>query len=143
VTFIAAKDDTFGTKGMPPPTDQDGNVPADPSFLNTVREKLLSCKTRAEPVGLPSQGIDTLNPPRHMLVQVSSLRDIGKWFSEYFPDDDKQRMKLRVQFVGHSVSGRLSLGASWEPDKTKWYGDPFLVLDSNPRPLEELGLYVL
>jgi hypothetical protein len=35
----------------------------------------------------------------------------------------------------------MSLGASWEPAKENWYKDPFLVLDSTPRALEELGLY--
>jgi hypothetical protein len=103
VTFIASKDKDFPTAALPLPTIlENGAAPADPSFLNAVREKLLTCGAQA--VGLPSKSdLDTMSPPRHMLVQVQSIRDVGEWFSDYFPEDGKKRQKLRVQFVGHSV----------------------------------------
>jgi hypothetical protein len=141
VTFIATRDKDFPIADLPPPTAlENGAAQQDPSFLNAVRKKLLECG--ASPTGLPSACIpNTMDPPKHMLVQAQSLREVGRWFSDYFPDDGEERPRLRVQFVGHSVSGRLSLGASWEANQRKWYDEPFLVLDGTPRALQELALY--
>ena len=70
------------------------------------------------------------------IIQVASIRDadleLGKVLSDSF------KGTIRLQIVGHSLSGVLSLGASWIPAAemvTKAFRYPYYVLDTNPSSL--------
>jgi len=76
------------------------------------------------------------------LVRASSVRDLdielGKILSGSF------KGTIRLQIVGHSISGKLSLGGSWlPPNEVAWRGSepPFYVLDTNPMSLGLLSKY--
>src|ERR1044071_4861727 len=53
-------------------------------------------------------------PSGRRVVRASSVRDIDLELGKILHDDF--RGVVRVQIVGHSISGMLSLGASWIPD---------------------------
>jgi hypothetical protein len=76
------------------------------------------------------------------IIQVASVRDadleLGKALSDRF------RSTIRLQIVGHSLSGMLSLGASWIPEAdmvTRAFKYPYYVLDTNPASLGLLAKY--
>jgi hypothetical protein len=74
------------------------------------------------------------------IVRVSSVRDADIELGKILTSESK----VRLQIIGHSISGMLSLGASWIPE-----GDllaiafkyPYYVLDTNPASLGLLAKY--
>ena len=82
-------------------------------------------------------------PSRTRVVRVASVRDIDLELGKILHDDF--RGVVRVQIVGHSISGMLSLGASWIPDcemLARAFRYPYHVLDTNPASLGLLAKYV-
>jgi hypothetical protein len=86
--------------------------------------------------------LDNLNrkkPAGHRILRAASIRDLDvalcKLLSPPF------RGQIRLQIVGHSLSGILSLGALWlqEPAIDTY---PFYVLDTNPAALGLLAKYI-
>ncbi|MBC7978586.1 MAG: hypothetical protein H7138_26675 [Myxococcales bacterium] len=76
------------------------------------------------------------------IVQASCVRDMDVALSKIIT----RRFKgtLRLQIVGHSISGMLSLGASWMPEHqvaTQAFVYPYYVLDTNPAALGLLAKY--
>jgi hypothetical protein len=81
------------------------------------------------------------------LLRACSVRDIDVELSKILSGDRNQdfRGQIRLQIVGHSISGMLSLGASWIPEcemLTKAFRYPHYVLDTNPAALGLLAKYV-
>jgi hypothetical protein len=77
------------------------------------------------------------------IIRASCIRDIDIQLGELLPR--ASRTRVRLQIVGHSISGVLSLGASWIPDDevaTTAFRFPFYVLDTNPAALGLLAKYV-
>lgn len=77
------------------------------------------------------------------VLRVASVRDIDIELGKILHDDFKG--DVRVQLVGHSISGMLSLGASWIPDGEmlgRAFRYPYHVLDTNPASLGLLAKYV-
>jgi hypothetical protein len=80
--------------------------------------------------------------PGHCVLRASSVRDIDVQLAALLPKTSTRR--IRLQIVGHSVSGVLSLGASWLADDElaiRALEFPFLVLDTNPAALALLAKY--
>src|SRR6185436_6519901 len=74
------------------------------------------------------------------IVRVSSVRDVDVELGKIATSD----AKFRLQIIGHSISGMLSLGASWIPDSdmlTVAFKYPYYVLDTNPAALGLLAKY--
>lgn len=76
------------------------------------------------------------------IIKVCSVRDadveLGKILTTEF------KGTIRLQFIGHSISGLLSLGASWIPDDemaVTAFKYPYYVLDTNPASLGLLAKY--
>lgn len=76
------------------------------------------------------------------IARAASVRDVdlelGKTLSDHFTG------KVRLQIVGHSLSGVLSLGASWIPEAdmvAKAFRYPYYALDTNPASLGLLAKY--
>ena len=76
------------------------------------------------------------------IVRAASVRDmdieLGKILSDRF------KGTIRLQIIGHSISGMLSLGASWIPDTevvARAFKFPHYVLDTNPASLGLLAKY--
>jgi hypothetical protein len=77
------------------------------------------------------------------VLRACSVRDIDVELSKIVPPDFKGQ--IRLQIVGHSISGMLSLGASWIPEcemLVKVFRYPHHVLDTNPAALGLLAKYV-
>lgn len=115
----------------------------EPGFLSAVYATLL--QTGAKAAGYPAPAPDPA--VQHLVVRVASVTGIATWLKSYLGDDELcMGPKVRVQIIGHGVSGELSLGASWPfassatPNGTTKdrYASPYYVLDSSPRPLYEL-----
>jgi hypothetical protein len=73
---------------------------------------------------------------RNQVIRVASVRDIDLELSRIFSSPAKTQ--IRVQIIGHSLSGGLALGARWIPDsalQAKAYQFPHYVLDTNPAAL--------
>lgn len=73
---------------------------------------------------------------RNRIVRVSSMRDIDLELSAILSDRAKDR--IRVQIVGHSLSGGLALGAFWIPAaevQARAFRFPYYILDTNPAAL--------
>jgi hypothetical protein len=89
--------------------------------------------------------LDTLESKKlttHRIVRASSVRDIDVVLSEIL--HSRFRGTIRLQIVGHSISGMLSLGASWIPDTemaVRAFRYPYYVLDTNPASLGLLAKY--
>jgi hypothetical protein len=88
------------------------------------------------------QTLRSRKPPGNQIIRVASVRDadleLGKILSS------RVRGPLRLQIVGHSLSGMLSLGASWIPEAdmvAKALRYPYYVLDTNPASLGLLAKY--
>jgi hypothetical protein len=76
------------------------------------------------------------------IVHASCVRDMDVALSKIIT----RRFKgtIRLQIVGHSISGMLSLGASWIPDgevAASAFRYPYYVLDTNPASLGLLAKY--
>jgi len=72
----------------------------------------------------------------HRIVRVSSVRDIDLELSKILSDSLKG--PIRLQIVGHSLSGGLALGACWIPEdelSVRASKFPYYVLDTNPASL--------
>lgn len=72
----------------------------------------------------------------HQIVRVSSVRDIDLELSKILSDSLKG--PLRLQIVGHSLSGGLALGALWLPESelpVRALKFPYYVLDTSPAAL--------
>lgn len=141
VTFIASKPGSkFETRRPDPVRPAPGaNAPTNPTFLGDVYDELLK-KDGVVATGLPeSRGA---MKPMHMLVGVSDILQVGEWLSAYFLQHEDDHDKLRIQFIGHSVSGSLSLGGTWITNDDEKILSPYYVLESSPRPLTELSLYL-
>src|SRR5687767_628082 len=77
------------------------------------------------------------------VLRACSVRDIDVELARIMSDGF--RGQLRLQIVGHSISGMLSLGASWIPECemfVKAFRYPHHVLDTNPAALGLLAKYV-
>ncbi|HZJ62110.1 MAG TPA: hypothetical protein VFD36_01190 [Kofleriaceae bacterium] len=77
------------------------------------------------------------------VLRACSVRDIDVELGKLLGDDFKG--EIRLQIVGHSISGMLSLGASWIPESEmlgKAFRYPHYVLDTNPAALGLLAKYV-
>jgi hypothetical protein len=86
--------------------------------------------------------LDTKKSSCNRIVRAASVRDmdieLGNILSNRF------KGTVRLQIVGHSISGMLSLGASWIPDAeivTRAFRFPHYVLDTNPAALGLLAKY--
>lgn len=90
--------------------------------------------------------IDTLESKRvasHRIVRVSSVRDIDLALSEILLNP-RFKSKVRLQIVGHGLSGMLWLGALWMPDSdvaARAFSYPYYVLDTNPAALGLLAKF--
>src|SRR6185295_19139932 len=79
----------------------------------------------------------------HRIIKVSSVRDIDVALSDILLSP-KFKGKVRLQIVGHGLSGILALGALWIPDSEipiKAYSFPYYVLDTNPSSLGLLAKF--
>jgi len=79
----------------------------------------------------------------HRIIKVSSVRDIDVALSDILLSP-KFKGKIRLQIVGHGLSGILALGALWIPDSEipiKAYSFPYYVLDTNPASLGLLAKF--
>ena len=100
-----------------PPAGSSGSIGN--SFIDAVLAALASKKTLANRV-----------------VRASSVRDLDIELGKIFAVHPKGT--IRLQIIGHSISGMLSLGASWIPEcdmTTRAFKFPYLVLDTNPASL--------
>ena len=89
------------------------------------------------------QTLSSKTIPGNRIVRAASVRDVdlelGKILSNHAP------VPVRLQIVGHSLSGVLSLGASWIPAAdmvAKAFRYPYYVVDTNPASLGLLAKYV-
>jgi len=76
------------------------------------------------------------------IIQVASVRDADLEFGKIL--SDRFRGTVRLQIVGHSLSGILSLGASWIPEAdmaARAFRYPYYALDTNPASLGLLAKY--
>ncbi|MEO7734249.1 MAG: hypothetical protein ABIY55_25045 [Kofleriaceae bacterium] len=106
-----------------PPAGTTGST--DNSFIDSALESLASKGAHANRV-----------------VRASSVRDLDLELGKILVDGFKGT--IRLQIVGHSISGKLSLGGSWlPPSEVAWRGSdpPFYVLDTNPMSLGLLSKY--
>jgi len=79
---------------------------------------------------------------RNRIIRVASVRDADLELGKILSGD--LGGKVRLQIVGHSLSGVLSLGASWIPEAemvAKAFRYPYYVLDTNPASLGLLAKY--
>lgn len=100
-----------------PPADAEG--PTDNPFIDTALETLESKRAAG-----------------HQIVRVSSVRDIDLELSKVL--SNRLNGPIRLQIVGHSLSGGLALGAFWLPEdelSVRASRFPYYVLDTNPASL--------
>jgi len=72
----------------------------------------------------------------HQIIRVSSVRDIDLELGKIL--SDRLKGPIRLQIVGHSLSGGLALGAFWLPESAlpvRAFKFPYYVLDTNPAAL--------
>jgi hypothetical protein len=99
--------------------------PTDNNFIDTVLQTLSSKKAT-----------------RNRLVRAANIRDVDLELGKILSDDFTGKIKL--QLIGHSLSGMLSLGASWIPEAdmvAKALTYPYYALDTNPASLGLLAKY--
>lgn len=89
------------------------------------------------------QTLSSKKAATNKIARTASVRDmdleLGKVLSDHAPG------KVRLQIVGHSLSGMMSLGASWIPEADmvgRAFRYPYYVLDTNPVSLGLLAKYV-
>lgn len=78
----------------------------------------------------------------NLVVKVASMRDADLALGQCLHPGMKSQVRLQV--VGHSISGMLSLGASWIPERemsARAFRFPYYVLDTNPGSLGLLAKY--
>lgn len=75
----------------------------------------------------------------NLIVRAASVRDIDVRLGEV--TRPPFRGQVRLQLVGHSLSGILALGACWLPDAMP-AGYPFYALDTNPAAMGLLAKYI-
>jgi hypothetical protein len=76
------------------------------------------------------------NAPRNRIVRVSSVRDIDLELTAILADRIANR--VRVQIIGHNLSGGLALGAFWIPTaevNARAFKFPYYILDTSPAAL--------
>ena len=76
------------------------------------------------------------------IIRAANIRDADIELAKLLPADFKSQ--VRLQIVGHSISGMLSLGATWLPEADvipKAFLYPFYVFDTNPAALGLLAKY--
>jgi len=86
--------------------------------------------------------LDRKKTSRNRVVRAASVRDIDVVLSAILAPPFKGSIQLQI--VGHSISGMLSLGASWIPESemvTRAFKYPYYVLDTNPASLGLLAKY--
>jgi len=86
--------------------------------------------------------LSSKNSPANRIVRAASIRDVDLELGRILPDHFTGQ--IRLQIVGHSLSGALSLGASWIPAAdmvAKAFRYPYYVLDTNPASLGLLAKY--
>jgi hypothetical protein len=74
--------------------------------------------------------------PRNRIVSVSSVRDIDIELGVILSERGKD--PIRLQVIGHGLSGGLALGASWIPAaevQARAFKFPYYILDTNPAAL--------
>jgi len=72
----------------------------------------------------------------HRISRVSSVRDIDLELDK-IPSGNLE-LPIRLQIIGHSLSGGLALGAFWFPESelpARAFKFPYYVLDTNPASL--------
>jgi len=82
------------------------------------------------------------NVPRHRMIRVSSVRDIDLELGKIL--SDPLQGPIRLQIIGHSLSGGLALGAFWLPESdlpVRAFKFPYYVLDTAPASLGLLSKY--
>jgi hypothetical protein len=82
------------------------------------------------------EALASKQPDGNRIVRVSSVRDIDLELSALGPTQLKDR--IRLQIIGHSLSGGLALGAFWIPAaevQARAFRFPYYILDTNPAPL--------
>lgn len=80
--------------------------------------------------------LESKKATRNRVVRVSSVRDIDVELSAIL--SDRLKGQIRVQIIGHSLSGGLALGAFWIPPaevQARAFKFPYYILDTNPAPL--------
>jgi len=80
--------------------------------------------------------------PRHRIIRVSSVRDIDLELGKIL--SDPLQGAIRLQIIGHSLSGGLALGAFWLPESdlaVRAFKFPYYVLDTAPASLGLLSKY--
>jgi hypothetical protein len=80
--------------------------------------------------------LESKKSTRNRIVRVSSVRDIDVELSAIL--SDRPKVQIRVQIIGHSLSGGLALGAFWIPAaeiQGRAFKFPYAILDTNPAPL--------
>jgi hypothetical protein len=90
--------------------------------------------------------LETLESKRssvNRIVRVSCVRDADIELGKILTRGSKHEIKL--QLVGHSLPGKLLLGAAWIPEDemtARAYKAPYFLLDTNPDSLGLLAKYV-
>jgi hypothetical protein len=82
------------------------------------------------------QTLESKRAAGHRIVRVSSVRDIDLELGKILSNSLKG--SIRLQIVGHSLSGGLALGALWLPKdelSARVSRFPYCVLDTNPASL--------
>ena len=106
-----------------PPVD--ATAPPDNAFITAALQTLTSKKALG-----------------NRILRAASVRDLDVALCKLLPRQSKNQ--IRLQIVGHSISGVLSLGASWLPDADvvpRAFQYPYYVLDTNPGALGLLAKY--
>ena len=88
------------------------------------------------------QALSTRTAAPNRIARVSCVRDVDLELGKIVADHAGG--PIRLQIVGHSISGLLSLGASWiaESDMpAKAFRYPYYVVDTNPASLGLLSKY--
>lgn len=77
------------------------------------------------------------------ILRAATVHDMEKQLSNILPHDSPCRIKLQI--VGHSLSGALLLGAAWLPSSGFWpaaHNFPFYAVTPDPMVLGLLALHV-
>lgn len=100
-----------------PPSGTEGST--DDPFIDAALRTLASKKTT-----------------RNRIIRVSSVREVDLELTSILADPFKGR--IRLQIVGHNLSGGLALGASWIPEpeiQARAFKFPYYTLDTTPAAL--------
>jgi hypothetical protein len=123
--ILSDQPDTITLVAAPPIEPGFRIEPAANAFIDQVVQNLASKKAAG-----------------HRVVRVGSVRQADLELAKLLPRGS--RTQVRLQVIGHSISGVLSLGASWLPEDevaVTAFAAPHLVLDTNPAALGLLAKY--